>query len=79
MPRDVKETAYKGPVRPVLEYGSSAWGLRGVVLQEELESLQKRAAWFVSGNYNYDIQKKKHLLRGLQRDKTQSSLFIYRD
>ena len=24
-PRDVKEAAYKGLVRPVLEYGSSVW------------------------------------------------------
>ena len=26
----------------------------GVVLQEELESVQKRAARFVTGNYNYE-------------------------
>ena len=28
--------------------------LPGVVLQEELESVQKRAARFVTGNYNYE-------------------------
>ena len=27
----------------------------GVVLQEELESVQKRAARFVTGNYNYEV------------------------
>ena len=27
-PRDVKELAYKGLMRPVLEYGSSVWDLR---------------------------------------------------
>ena len=41
-PQEVKEAAYKGLVRP------------GVILQEELESVQKRAARFVTGNYNYE-------------------------
>ena len=43
-------------MRPVLEYGSSVWDLpppQGVVLQEELESMQKRAARLVTGNYKY--------------------------
>ena len=47
--------AYKGLVRPVLDYGSSVWDPPpGVVIQEELESVQKRAARFVTGNYNYE-------------------------
>ena len=53
-PQEVKEAAYKGQVRPVLDYGSSVWDPPGVVLQEELESVQKRAARFVTGNYNYE-------------------------
>ena len=53
-PQEVKEAAYKGLVRPVLDYGSSVWDPPGVVLQEELESMQKRAARFVTGNYNYE-------------------------
>ena len=53
-PQEVKEAAYKGLVRPVLDYGSSFWDPPGVVLQEELESVQKRAARFVTGNYNYE-------------------------
>ena len=55
-PQEVKEAAYmyKGLVRPVLDYGSSVWDPRGVVLQEELESVQKRATRFVTGNYNYE-------------------------
>ena len=53
-PEEVKEAAYKGLVRPVLDYGSSVWDPPGVVLQEELESVQKRAARFVTGNYNYE-------------------------
>ena len=43
-PQEVKEAAYKGLVRPVLDYGSSVCDPPGVVLQEELESVQKRAA-----------------------------------
>ena len=53
-PPEVKEAAYKGLVRPVLDYGSSVWDPPGVVLKEELESVQKRAARFVTGNYNYE-------------------------
>ena len=53
-PQEVKEAAYKGLVRPVLDYGSSVWDPPGVVLQEELESVQKRAARFVTSNYNYE-------------------------
>ena len=53
-PQEVKQAAYKGLVRPVLDYGSSVWDPPGVVLQEELESVQKRAARFVTGNYNYE-------------------------
>ena len=36
-PQDGKETAYKGLVRPVLEYSSSVWDPSGVLFQEELE------------------------------------------
>ena len=53
-PQDVKESAYKGLVRPVLEYGSSVWDPSGILLQEELEKVQKRAARFVTGNYIYE-------------------------
>ena len=49
-PQEVKEAAHKGLVCPVLEYGSSVWDSPGVVLQEELESVQKR----VTGNYKYE-------------------------
>ena len=56
MPQEVKEAAYKGLVRPVLDYGSSVWDPPGVVLQEELESVQKRTARFVTGNYSYETE-----------------------
>ena len=48
-PQDVKESAYKGLVR--LEYGSSVWDPSSILLQEELEKVQKRAARFVTGNF----------------------------
>ena len=53
-PQEVKEAAYKGLVRPVLDYGSSVWDPPGVVLQEKIESVQKHAARFVTGNYSYE-------------------------
>ena len=40
-------------MHPVLDYGSSVWD-PPVVLQEELESVQKCAARFVTGNYSYE-------------------------
>ena len=49
-PKDVKEAAYKGMVRPVLEYGSSDWNPYYDGLNDELE---KRAARFVTRNYTF--------------------------
>ena len=43
-------------MRPVLDYGSLVWDTPGVVFQEELESMQKRAARFVTGNYMYNYE-----------------------
>ena len=53
-PQDVTESAYKGLVRPVLEYGSSVWDPSSILLQEELERVQKRAARLVTDNYVYE-------------------------
>ena len=54
--RTLKESAYKGLVRPVLESGSSVWDPSSVFLQEELKKVhvQERAARFVTGNYIYE-------------------------
>ena len=41
-------------MRPVLEYGSSVWDPQSILLQDELEKVQKRAARFVTGNYTYE-------------------------
>ena len=50
----MKEAAYKGLVRPVLEYGSSVWDPHTHGLQEELGKVQNRTARFVSGNYVFE-------------------------
>ena len=65
-PQEIKKAAYKGLSRPVLDYGSSVWDPPGVVLQEELESVQKRAARFVAGNYNYETGSKTGILGQLK-------------
>ena len=52
---EMKEAAYKGLVRPVLEYGSSVWDSHTYGLQEELEKVQHRAARFVTGNYVFEL------------------------
>ena len=56
MPPGGKEAAYKGLVSPVLDYGSSVWDPSGVFLQEELETVQKRAARLVTGNNGYETE-----------------------
>ena len=53
-PQEVKEAAYKGLVRPVLDYGSSVWDPPPPPRCSSPESVQKRAASFVTGNYNYE-------------------------
>ena len=67
-PQDVKESAYKGFVRPVLEHGSSVWDPSSILLQEELEKVQKMAARFVTGNYIYEIGSMTGILEQLKWD-----------
>ena len=52
-PQDVREAAYmyKGLVRPILKYGSSVWDPHYEGLIDDLEKVQKRAARFVTRNY----------------------------
>ena len=49
-PKDVKETAFKGLIRPVLEHCSSVWEQQGTIYLEELESVQKRDYNYVTGS-----------------------------
>ena len=53
-PRKVKEAAYKGMVRPILEYGSWVWDPHTDKFQEELDKVQNRAARYVTRNYVYE-------------------------
>ena len=41
-------------MRPVLEYASPVQDPHGIVVQEELEKVQNRAARFMTGNYNFE-------------------------
>ena len=50
----MKEAAYKGMVHPILEYGSSVRDPHYDGLNDELEKVQKRAAWFVTRNYTFE-------------------------
>ena len=63
-PQEAKEAANKGLVHPVLDYGSSVWDI------QELESEQKRAARFVTGNYNYETDGMTGILGQLKWEST---------
>ena len=65
-PQEVKEAAYKGLVRPVLECSGSVWDPSGVGLQNELEKVQNRAASFVTGNYNFETGSMTSILEHLK-------------
>ena len=52
-PPNIKETAYKSLVRPHLEYASPAWSPHTLRNINRLESVQRRAARFVTNNYVY--------------------------
>ena len=89
-PQEVKEAAYKGLVRLVLDYGSSVWDpptptpQPGVVLQEKLGSVQKHAARFVTGNHNYETGSMTCILGQLKweslkkRRKDDRLIFLYK-
>ena len=51
----VKETAYKGLVRPIMEYCALVWDTPHVEMyKHQLEMVQWRAARFTLGRYHYD-------------------------
>ena len=50
-PTHIKDMAYKTLVRPILDYCSSVWDPHTSTLIKQLESIQNRAARFVSGVY----------------------------
>ena len=64
-PQDVKEAAYRGLVRPILEYDSCVWDPKGVVLQQKIEKVQNRAARFVTSNYTFETGSMTGILENL--------------
>ena len=50
--KQIKEMAYKSLVRPILEYSSPVWDPHMKTLVKQLETVQNRAARFVSGVYS---------------------------
>ena len=71
-PQEVKEAAYKGLVRPALEYSGSVWDPSGVGLQNELEKVQNRAARLLTGNYNFETGSMTGIVEHLKRDPTRN-------
>ena len=67
-PQDVKEAVFRGLVCPILEYGSSVWDSQGVVLQQEIDKVQNRAARLVSSNYCFETGSITGILEKLKWD-----------
>ena len=64
--RRVKNAAYLGLVRPLLEYASQAWDSYTDNLSSEIEKIQRRAARFVTSDYqNYELGSVTKLLKDL--------------
>ena len=64
--RRVKEAAYLGLVRPLLEYASQDWDPYTDNLSNEIEKTQRRTARFVTSDYqNYELGSVTTLLKDL--------------
>ena len=64
--RKVKEAAYLGLVRPLLEYANQAWDPHTDNLSNEIKKIQRRTAPFVTSDYqNYELGSVTTLLKDL--------------
>ena len=64
--RKVKEAAYLGLVRPLLEYANQAWDPHTDNLSNEIKKIQRRTAHFVTSDYqNYELGSVTTLLKDL--------------
>ena len=63
--RDVKLAAYKGLLRPVLEYACCVWDPHQSYLQDKLESIQRRSARFVSSEFSREPGSMTSILKDL--------------
>ena len=65
-PQVVKEAAYKGLVRPVLEYGSCVWNPQGMVFQAKIDTVQNVTARFVTSNVCFEMGKMTGILEKIR-------------
>ena len=67
----MREVAYNGLARPILEYGSSVWVPHYEGLIDDLEKVQKRAARFLTRNYTYEKGSMTDILKKLKWESLQ--------
>ena len=67
----MREAAYKGVVKPILENGSSVWDPHYEGLTDDLEKVRKRAARFATRNYTYEKGSMTGILRKLKWESLQ--------
>ena len=65
--------AYKGLVRPILEYASPVWGPYGKILQDKLENVQNQGVRFVTVNYNFETGSMTKVLEQLKWESLEQS------
>jgi hypothetical protein len=72
----VKEKAYLSIVRPKLEYASGLWdmGIENIAQSRKLDSVQRRAAKYVTGGLDVTIQKRRKKIEELTRNELKNEI-----